>query len=555
MYRAFTPVFLVLAACSHENELVADDFREPTLELTTPAQADWMPAGRVSVDGRAENLERVNVNGVEARPDRDGRFSTEVVLERGINVVEASGTDGHGDTRFVRHGVLAGDFGDPGTEITDAVRLRVNQGGLDVAMDTVAGMLDAGELGPTVMSGNPVYQDSYGVWGWDAVNIRADVTELWFDQPTLTADPETGYLDIGAQIPNVWVKVVASGDVVGWDFSVDVWVWASRADLTAWATVDAQAGKLKADLRDASVTLVGFGYDTSLLPGEVEQYILVDAVRGYLEGKLAETLEAKVPPMLDETLAGLELSFDTTVMDREVHVAAEIAEAGIDDRGIEIDANLDVSIPGKGDKTYTGYLLAGEGRPEADENADIGLALSDDLLNRLLFEVWRAGVLDMTLSTEDGSLQPIMLAPLHATEGSIEIASMLPPVIVEKEGRLQAQLGELEVVIRTPGGEMGEYLKASVAAFVELELTVENGVLKLDLGTPELSVTVRESDWGASNETTTNLLEEMLPIDTFMLLLGDIEFPLPTLGTVSIAKGTVSRTSNHVYTGVSVDLK
>jgi len=220
-----------------------------------------------------------------------------------------------------------------------------------------------------------------------------------------------------------------------------------------------------------------------------------------------------------------------------------------------MDVDLDVYVPSAAGHDYEGYLAAGPAQPDADKHADVGLSLSDDLLNRVLFEAWRGGVLDMRLSTDDGSLEPIMLTQLKATEGTITLNPALPPVVVQKDGKLQAQFGELNVSIDTPDGQLGHHLDASIAMFVDLDMTVEDGQIKLSLENPELTITVRDSDWGADNETVTNLLQNMLPVDAMLSLLGDFSFPLPTVGGIAVHGATVSRESSGVYTGVAVTLQ
>lgn len=190
-----------------------------------------------------------------------------------------------------------------------------------------------------------------------------------------------------------------------------------------------------------------------------------------------------------------------------------------------------------------------------DTHADIAGAISDNLLNRMLYEAWAGGLLDITLSTEDGSLSALMLAPLKATEGTIVVTPLLPPVIVEREGELQAQLGELLVDINTPGGALGDHLLASVNAFAKVEVTVEDGELKLELGAPEVVLMVRESSMGAKDEEMTNLVEQAIPFDVLFSLVGDFSFPLPVLYGLEIDEGAANRDDSGVYTGLEVSLK
>lgn len=544
---------LFLGACA-DKEAEPAPVEGGALTLETPAAASWLAAGTVEARGTATNVDEVVVNGSIARL-RHGEFTADVDLVRGAQVVEASVVDGRGDTFFARHGVLVGDFTSPEGDVEEALQLRLNQGGLDAAMALAAGMVDAATLDASLSAINPVYSDSYGVWGWDAVTIAADVETVSFSTPVLVADPETGELTLTATIPDLYVAVRAYGEVVGIDFDTDVTLEASAAVVTGTLAVDVQDGMPVVTLEDATVTFQDFSYDTSLLPGDVEAYILVDTIRTTLETKIVEAIEEMVPPVLEETLAGLDPSFALELLGTTVDLAFSFADFGVDDDGLYATLDLDVEIPPADARSYAGYLSAGDGEPELDTAPDLSAAVSDDLLNRLLFEAWRGGLVDLRLSTDDGSIDGAFLAPFHADEGTITVSPQLPPVVVEVDGGLQAQIAELLVTIDTPGGDLGEHMAVAVALTADLDVGVEDGELVLGIGTPVIVLAVRESDWGATDETITRLLEENLPIDTLLALLGDIRIALPSLYGITVDTGAATRDADQVHTDVEIWLE
>lgn len=554
MYRTalWVPVGLLAVACNSENTL-GDAYTEPLLRLENPGEAAWMDVGPVTARGTAIGLEDLEVAGAQATIDGD-KFSADLTMGRGLNLVEARGTDGHGSPVFVRHGVLAGDFGAPTGPIAGATVVRLNQGGLDTVLGMVSDQFTASTVQGALASANPVYQDAYGVWGWDAVTVRADITGVWFDPMELRATPTPSVLKLDAVIPDFYVGLNVSGDVVGLDFSVDAALWADYVDVTGDIALSASNGKLSVDLRNTHLQFTGFGWDTSLIPGDVESWLLVDTVGDLVASQLSSQIDQQVPALLEDALSQLELSYDTDLLGRQVHVEGSFASAGVDAQGVQLGLDLGVDIPGTAPHPYEGYLLATPAVPTVDRTADIGMSVSDDLMNRVLFEAWGSGLLQMTLSTDDGSLDPAMLTLLKADQGTITVDAQLPPVLVEKDRGLQAQLGELLVTIDTPGGELGEHIVLSVSVLADVDMKVVNGVLKLDVGEPAIQLVVRDSDWGASNEATTTLLENTLPVDAFLALLGDIEFPLPELAGISVTQATVSRDASGVYTGIRADL-
>lgn len=551
---------LALVGCD-KKEAAGTPVADAAFEMTSPEAAAWTTAGSADVTGTAENVESVSVllapDGTAAEATRTGKdWKAKATLVRGINVVEAQALDLHGDTQFRRHGVLAGDFGNPDDGVNDALAVRVNQSGLDKVGDMVADYMTPELVTTSATAMNPVYTDSYGLWGWDAVTISADIDSVSFDRPQIQFEPTPGVLNLTATLPNLFVDAQAYGDVVGIDFDSDVTMSASSAVLTASVAVDIVDGDISVTLTDCSVVFNDFAYDTSLLPGDIEAYILVDTIRSTVEEMLVTKINEMVPELLSSTLAGLDPSFSTDILGHTVDMAFGFADATIDRDGIALDLDVDVGMDYTGSRTYAGYLSAPKVSPTVDTHADIAAGFSDNVLNMVLFQAWRAGVLDMSLSTYDGSLDAAMLILLKADEGTISTSASLPPVLVESAAGLpQIQMSEMLVTIDTPGGDLGDHIVVAMSLWIEVEMVIEGGELVLSLGEPTIVMDVRESDWGASNESTTNLLSDALPIDVILTLLGDISFPLPSLYGITVESGAADRDASGYYTDATVYLQ
>lgn len=546
---------LLIGGCKDkEEEKAADPVPAPTLSLLTPAQADWLSEGVHDASGTATDVTEVTVNGGSA-VRKGTEFSADVKLERGVSVVEALATGTNGDQLFVRHGVIAGDYADPDDAVTGAMKLRVNQSGLDEMSSLVATYIEPTLLNDTVAAMNPVYEDSYGIWGWDAVTIAADITSVSFSPAQVSIGPKSGQLELVAAIPDFWVDARAYGEAIGYDFDSTVNMAASEVTLTATVSVGADDGKIVVALSGVSVVFQDFTYDTSLLPGDIESYILVETIQTTIEEMLVTQIQEMVPPLLEETLGGLAPTFSTELLGEEIELEYAFSDVRTDDDGLAIVLDMDVAIDGDGDKSYKGYLSAPKSDAEVDTHADLAGAISDDFMNLALFQAWRAGMLDMTLSTQDGSLDSFLLAPFHATEGSITVRTDLPPVLIERDGALLAQVAELIVTVDTADSDLGSHLVVAVAAEVPLDVSLEDAALALDIGDPALTLVVRESDWGASNEATTKLVEDTLPLELLLGLLGNISFDLPTLLGVSFADGEAERDEGGFHTLVTVDME
>ncbi|MFT5680197.1 MAG: hypothetical protein ACI8RZ_001103 [Myxococcota bacterium] len=552
---ATTSALLLLTGCGGCNKdeegapVVYDD--PSSLTIDSPSEGEWMSEGAVSVTGLTGNIESVSVNGQPAILDASGSFSSTVTLERGVNVIDVQGIEPDGDIISERRSVMAGKYADPGSAVEDGIQMRLNQGGINEMADMVEGMVTAETLnkalGPEL---NPVFQ--YGDpedWNWAA----ADLESIDFSAAEITAIPND-LIELEVVLPNLNVDIFAYGEAVTFDFTQDIVMTADNAVITASLALGAEDGTLTVELIDPVVELQGFAYDTTLLPSFVEDYFFIETIQTAIQDTLIEQMQAMVPALLDEQLGALDFSFDTELMGTTVAVDASFADVDVDDDGVAIAIDVDVDVPTVGTQIYQGYMASGEGTPNIDRGADLAMVLSDELLNRMLFEVWRGGMLNLTLSTDDGSLEPAMLSLLHAEQGTVTVTADLPPVIVESEGGLQVQVGELSITLETPGGELGERVVIDVAAFVDLELSLDGSTIALDLGKPELIMAVRESDWGSSNEALTALIEEMLPIDLLLLALGALEFELPAFEGLAFGDTEVERSNSGYHTDVEIQL-
>jgi hypothetical protein len=545
-------LLLLVVGCKKEEEK-ADEIPDGVFSLESPEAAAFMDEGTVKAEGTAENVDEVKVMGIAAEA-KGGSFNTQIELLRGLNVVEATAVDGHGDTLFIRNGVLAGTFKQAEDMVEEAAQLRVNQSGLDKLCSVVE---DA--ITPEVLSGalggvNPIYSTTVDVWGWEAGSVNVDLEGVDFGRVGVEITPDKGNLHLSASIPDLVIDLYAYGDALGYELDTTMAMGADVVQIDADITLGTRDGKLTANLVGAEVLFIGFWYDTSLIPWDLEEYILVDTIAETIQGMIQEQILEMVPPLVEETLSGLAPSYETELLGHTTTIAWEFASATTDSDGLALVMDLGVDIEGKFTKSSPGFLGVPSADPTISRTAEVAGAISDDLLNRVLFEAWGAGMLDMRLGTDDGSLESFMLAPMHATSGSITTEAMLPPVMVEKDGKTMAQVGEMLVTIKTDDSDLGSFLDIALSAEVELELTVQDSMLSVEMGEPSIVMVVRDSDWGASNEATTELVEESLPLDLILALLGNIEFELPSLYGVAITEGTVDRDRSGYFTNITLGL-
>ncbi len=523
------------------------------LAMDDPAPAAWLAAGPNTVSGRSTSLSSVTVNGVDMTQNTaDETWSGSVTLDRGVSLLTAVGTEADGDTLQAYAGVIAGEYGDPGLSVEDAIALRVNESGLQELMGLVSGFLTVDFLREAALGANPIFSTSFA-----GVDIDANITDLDFGAPEITADPVSDRIALSVVIPDFSI----SADVVTSFFTASLFATASAVEMEGALVIDAVDGALSVELIDTDLGLTDLEVGISGWADWLNTAIsfIVGLFEESLVGFLLEQLDATIPPLLDDALAGLDPSFTTELLGKELTLEASFADVSIDTNGIAILLDANVTVPSESGYTYAGYLLAEGGAAEVSTAPDIGAALSDDLLNRLFFELWRGGMLKLAITSEEQPALALLFTKLKATGGTIAVDARLPPVIVEKDGALQLQICELDTQISTPDGEFGTELTLALCAWVEITPVVADGVLSVELGEADFSIVVRDSNWGTSTEAITNLVAEALPEETVKLLLNAavssaLQIELPVLFGLAFESGTVTRDESGVHTDVAMDV-
>jgi hypothetical protein len=547
---------LSLVGCKRdepEEVIVAPDF-----VVTSPAPGAFVDAGTLAVVGRSPGLSNVTVNGVPAL-DQGGLFTVDVPAARGIVPLEFVGQDRNGNTWKERFSVIAGDFAPAEGPLEDALVLRLNQRGLDDIAELISGLLVPEELLYSLVANNPVYNlylDS--VWPLDDTNVDVFVSVLQFDPLVVRAEPRAEDLHLDVRLPNLYVELQTFGTIPLLNNTDGDRIIMSAEEVHIEVDVKLDVGPdgaVTARLIDPSVQMPGFEITWEYLWDGVDWVVdLFLDLQTLIEDGMVGALETSVPPLLEGAFGALNDRFELELLGSTFGLRLQLDAISADPDGVAFSAHMAIDAPSQLVREDGGWLTsANKGKPDPSRTAPISAALSDDFLNRALYEMWAANLISLRLSTDDGTLDPFLLGALGATQGTISVMAGLPPVVVERDGQLVAELGEIALRLETPGGENGDFLDVVLSGQSEIDLTIIDNELRLSIGQPDLQFAVVDSDWGGSNNTITTLLEQQLPLDVILLLLGDFAFPLPDLG-FTISEATAERDISGVHTDFEISL-
>ncbi|MEL6342101.1 MAG: hypothetical protein AAFV53_03140 [Myxococcota bacterium] len=543
-------IALLLVGCTKQPETTETSSLSPSLTLSEPRNAAWLPLEPVTVRGTAADVVAVRMDDQDL--DRDGAdFSGTTDLQRGINTIEVIAEEDDGDTLFQRRSVLAGQFDAPEGAVQDAVAGLIGPAGLDALSNFATGLISPDLLNSDLSLINPVYDFTLTSGNF----LNADVTRIDFGAPILDLQPTDGALVMTVTLPDLTVDIAAYGEIIWIAFEESLQMNADAAVVSADILLGAQDGQLTVDVQSPVVTMDGFRYDVSLLPSWIEDNVFVGTIRGVVEDMLVEELTVTAPALIQDALSAFDFSLTSALLDSELTIAADFQRMDVTTGGVGIVLDVSVDVPSASDKTYNGVLAAPSMTLDADLSAMMGLTLSDDLFNRALFEVWRGGLIDQTLSSDDGTLDPELLALLGAEQATMRLSASLPPVVVPADDpdKLQLQIGALQIELLTPGGQYGERLVLDVATTADVGVLIEGQTLSLALGAVDVQLAAREHDWGASDEAVARLFEALLPIDILLGAVSEVAFELPDFAGLTIEQATVSR--GDFQTTLAIDLQ
>ncbi|MFT4626534.1 MAG: hypothetical protein ACI8PZ_005211 [Myxococcota bacterium] len=553
-------LFLVgLMACGGEPEEAV--VQPAVFEVQDPLPGAFVPAGEVPVTGVATGITAVTVNGEEAFVS-GGTFTGQASLTPGLNLVEVAATQEDGDVMYVRNGVHAGptEPAKAGAPYADAARLRVNQSGLDLLMEMGEDLVES--IDPMALlggGGGPLIEVPIEVFGIGLADFSASLQDvpgaISIEGLELVATPQAnGLLQLEAVVDNVHVALDADVDfpflLNFFDASSYIIVDAGleATVLMSFGVVDGEI-VLDAGLDAPSFTFTSFSLQTEFLGG-----ILDTLADGFLEDIVRDLIvdqsDALIPGLLDGLLTDLPLALEFPLGEQVLAIEAVLTDGGIDEDGLFVHTDLavDTGATCPGD---VGHLVAPPADPVVPRSPDLGASISDDLANGVLLELWCSGLLELTLASDDpefGTVVGLLLQPLQVTEGTVTVSAGLPPVLVARNGGLVLQVSELLMTIDTPGRVLGESITVMLHVDADLTVSIVDNAPRLVIGEARITTMSREHDWGASQEATTQLMEEALAplLETLPALLNiTLSSLVPPLDLdlfgLSIAEATVGR--------------
>ncbi|MCK6570438.1 hypothetical protein L6V77_04915 [Myxococcota bacterium] len=498
-----------VVACTAEPDVICGrahlyvDAGLPTLEVLSPDRGAALGGDRtetIAVRGRAADTGgtvTVRVNGVPVGVGPDGAFALDVPATFGINHLEVTADDGvqPQSVRVTRDVLWAPEYlrvEADGALVPDAARLWLGQALLDLdqpaVIPDVAGPWAVDDLA-TLLAGLLGTADANALLGGvDAGGLTIRRVVLGVPEVDLFVVPAG--LELFLRLGGLHLDVEGAFDFEGARLDLTGGLDASLAAFASLTFAIADDGGLVIEVAEGGVVLESLSGRFADPAAQALIDTLGSRLRGTVEGLASGLVDSivreQLPTLVRTGLDGLVGSLADIPIRLDVGIeGAPVAELalGLVPESVSRRRRTGLALVLEGRLTQTGPVEAPapvpgvpavtSGEPPQGQDLALGLAVRLDLLNGLLHEVWRTGLLQIT---------PTLPPELAAVVQQVRLDARLPPVVAPAapgaDFPMDAQLGDVRVFLTGPaGGEPDEYV-LTLTAGISLEMD-DAGALRL----------------------------------------------------------------------------
>ncbi len=557
------------------------DSTGPLIDYWTPERGEWSTTGTGTASGNIQDewstITTVTLNGQPITLDGNGNFLETVSYDFGLNVLETEVVDSDGNVSNDTRAVLEGDFLPKELGVVDGLTVYLGEGENGIGViegfgEAMIGDIDIAGLLPS----NPVLSESSEscfdpcFWGSCEVcftwySISMNIGNVVVGPGTLDIDPRAdGRIGILFSVDGVSIDWWGNGVVaeVGYSGSGDI--TSERIDVTVYLNATVNNNQLVIGIDEVNTDLVNLNFDMDGWVYDVISFFGLDGViEGIIEDALVDAVqgavEEEIPPLLEDLLQSLEIAQELDLMGSSYSFSGLPSSITVDEYGIELglEANLMTDAWLHADEGL-GSLYGGYPSPTWVAGTGMGIGLSMDFLNQLLYQIWGGGLLDLEMGSEElglGGDEMDLLFP-GATDLRITVDPLLPPVAVpDINNNVELQIGDLYLALHNgPIEDQDVRLELYLTLLAPLELTASGEAIAANIGEPILYFDVVYPDANSPAALSSEaLMQALIPYLLPMLTDAITEIEIPSIDGFGILN--VSSNLQDGYLKLSGDLE
>jgi len=480
------------------------------LEIDAPVRGARIDGDRVRVAGRVTGGvdPALVVAGEPVSLGPTGRFSVTLPVAQGLNVLVTTATSAGAQPPGAedRRALLADADADPRAAVEFGAGARVGASAFPVISRKVSDFAESLDIEALVAGNTP-----------EGITLEA----ARFSRVDVNMTPQNGYIDVDLAVRDLYVRVSAEV-TFGFTFTFTGSATANPARVSAQLRASARPdGSLALDVSQEQVALDNFDYDVVGVPDFVEDWFQ-DRVRTLAEDTVRDALADFVVPGLFDPAS---LQRTVEVFGTPIHLGLKLDDVRVTRAGIDVEADATAFADGRVAHPEPAVRpIASSVVPMA--GADLDVAASVDLVNRLLHAAWAGGLLDQTLDAASGVAgdAPLRVALLAAALGDaarglpfdaplvLTLRPLLPPVARLEKGPRPVVIETGDLLLDIGTAESGTLVTMALHFIARGTLNVE--ALDTISLSPDLEVEVNadvaETPRGSVDEV---LLEQL--VETF----------------------------------------
>ncbi len=479
-------------------------------------------------------------------------------LDDGLNIFQVQASDSAGNIGKEHLTVLQGETSDPDLPLPGAIRLHMGAQAFIALEEIIAGLLMEQDLS-ALLGDEPLL---------DLGIFRVSILSLEMPNPPqvdLILNPEAENIGLNIQMQEVSLRLGLFWGQSSTPIPLTIHVMLIEAQ--GAISLQLEGGQLLSELEDLEVQLHELrltGESPPNFPDEPgEQQSLLEEISG---GVITLLLEQQLAGLMDDYLGVLDDPIDFEVLGAalRIHLLPSAITITAESLSVRVDVRVELFNPPPNAPPVPGFVGTKSlwaGVPNTDQ---VALILDDDLINLLLFQIWRAGVLlptiDREFAAEFGSQVGVIstliaqkLAAVYSDVNAatpLSIASTLPlPIIVrviEVEGAagLRLSVGDLQLHVEQDDPSARVLLDGRATLQMDSLLSIAQGDegLQIDLSAAE-TITLFDVVTEELRGRSENNLEEPFGdlLNTVGALLPGLVsgIPLPAIGFLSFDEITV----------------
>lgn len=477
------------------------------------------------------------------------------------NFVDFVARDNLGYTRTER-------YARPNVSMAHALGMRINRDGLDFLESEIETLLVSDDFGDLVVAFNPITDDSilgngYKIFANDATIDAASLA--------LNVTGSNGNFGLSGSFHDIWADTSIQIDpLIGFNFTLNGAITLARADFGATAKIGAANGLLTVDVNVTSLNLDRIRTDINNFP----DWLLTPFLEAFewlfeivLKGQIEAIAEEKIIDFVDTFPASLALEINGG------SITPDIAPESVSSPSNGVNVNLSSHLfaasthgPNQVGSRYigTGALPTPTSTPPGKSEKDVGVVMSEDMINQALSAATKAGILNFTLSTAD--IPQLGGIDQSAGNARLRLVPTSAPAIdlissnAEGLGTLEFNDFYMAIESKKAGQSNWDLLLGatlSILATADLGVTSANAIAIDVIGVPRIVIhDIDDNSALLLNEALTqSLINEFTPIALPIILSAVGAIPLPSFEGYSLNVGGlwVFDSAGH-FAGVAADL-